>query len=421
MKKPNISKARKLLPVVAGAALGAWGAVPAAHGDFIISMSAGKVVGFDTVYEVFAQNTGTGQDSTGSKLTGFNFTVTTASHDLIIDTAADIDGDGTNDADVSGASDKTNGSPTPQFNAATGTFMGLPSSATGKTVATSSEVVNDVFINSQTSYYNPTTPTQAVWHSLNNNVTSAIDTNFTHGTVSSLQMEASATGSGVTDTSAVPFANIVVLTGTEFTVQGTLTGNTGTPFTIPNTVVGISNSGPTLSVTGTVPGSSTSVGSITLTGGSGSYGAQSTGNIVSGAQTTGYLMVHGFSPTSDGEIYALGVDANGSPATGATLTSIIIDMNAALQLADGSTATVTTVAPAVGALFPFANIELNLPNGPSPSSASPAILAYDFSTYTTNGAITVTDIGVVPEPASLGMLVLGGFGMLGRRRKKILN
>ena len=53
-------------------------------------------------------------------------------------------------------------------------------------------------------------------------------------------------------------------------------------------------------------------------------------------------------------------------------------------------------------------------------NSNPLFLGVDFSGYggNTDGVtgLQVSDIGVVPEPTSLGVIALGAMGMLGRRR-----
>ena len=50
--------------------------------------------------------------------------------------------------------------------------------------------------------------------------------------------------------------------------------------------------------------------------------------------------------------------------------------------------------------------------------AAKSVLAFDFSQI--DGGVSVSAIGVVPEPTSLGLMALPAFGALARRRKQRL-
>jgi hypothetical protein len=160
---------------------------------------------------------------------------------------------------------------------------------------------------------------------------------------------------------------------------------------------------------------------ITLTGSNGGYQPVEIA-VASGAQTTGELTVTNFNPASDQEIYVLEANSNGTPLTSAQLTQIITDLQGALALggpADGSVGLYSSLPASIQALFHGTyNLELTFPTGNSPVLATnPDVLAYDFSGYTTIPNVTFSAIGVVPEPTGVGVLVLGGIGLMARRRR----
>jgi hypothetical protein len=62
---------------------------------------------------------------------------------------------------------------------------------------------------------------------------------------------------------------------------------------------------------------------------------------------------------------------------------------------------------------------ITFPTGNAPmaeSASSPDVLNYDFCQYDPGGSISITNIGVVPEPTSVGVLFLGGIALMARRR-----
>jgi hypothetical protein len=388
---------------LASAGLAGWMGTPAAQGSFIISDTS-SVSGSDTIYEFFATNAGGG---TGTTLEVMNITVALQSNHLVIDNAADIDGDTKVDADVTGAPDETNHTTQPAFGAVTGSFMGLVASSSSTTNAdTSAETINTVNANGSAADYLSSAGT--------------VSSLFTNGTVSTLQMKVTATGSlngglGPVATSAIPFANIVVPTGTGFKLSGTMTGNSGTAYTLTaTTVTGSVGSGNTstvsLSLTNTADAGTTAISGSpgTISGSNGNYIPENF-PVTGAAQTAGSLSLTGFNPPGDTEIYGLAVSGETSLST----------LETDLAAAGGSNITY------VGALTGSAGALLSAISGGADNveiigtvSSSPSVISYNFGSYTSNGTVTVADVSVIPEPTGLGLLALGSTGLIGRRRRK---
>jgi hypothetical protein len=158
-------------------------------------------------YVVSALNTGV--NGTGTGLIAMDISVTTpgtgSAGAMRVDMADDIDGDGSPDANVVGTPDQTFGQPTPTFGSNLGTFLGLPSSASGKIVSGSFPLVLSP------EDYETTIGT--------------LDPAFSH--LHSLQVIS--LGGVLDNSSPVPFANIVVPTGTTFDLSGYLGGDLGLP------------------------------------------------------------------------------------------------------------------------------------------------------------------------------------------------
>jgi len=106
------------------------------------------------------------------------------------------------------------------------------------------------------------------------------------------------------------------------------------------------------------------------------------------------------------------------PVTGNA--QLLSDIENYINANDGTTGISVGVVPAaLAADFPGTSYDLLL-NLPSPTTDPFA--DFDFSAFSGDGLsagqLGLSDIGVVPEPASLGLLMLGGIGLVGRRRKK---
>jgi len=107
------------------------------------------------------------------------------------------------------------------------------------------------------------------------------------------------------------------------------------------------------------------------------------------------------------------------PVTGNA--QLLSDIENYINANDGTSSgiTVSTVPAALASDFPGTSYDLLLS---LPSPTTDPFADFNFSGFTGDGLsagqLGLSDIGVVPEPASLGLLMLGGIGLVGRRRKK---
>jgi hypothetical protein len=418
-----------------------------------------------TTYSVFvfsAQNLGTSAGqviNTGTFLEGLNVTIDTGGPSTFGSTAgalgidiqqnkttltANVDGTTAANSPTPGVqADNGNAAFVPTFgDIAGGTFVGVSGAGPW-----TSNLVNDdnngentvggtqaVFINAQTTEYTPFNDVKGK----TSGAVGVIDPQFItpadhpgtsstvgtvdNGTIHSLQVESLANdgpgGVEILDNFAggLPFANVVVPFGTTFTIHGGVGGDIGSTYFFgqvltAGTVQSVSSL--SISLTGTVPSSSNLIAALTIHGANGLYNPVTT-PVTGAGQTKGYTTVTGFSPNNDAEIY--GLDATGETS----LTTLIADLQTALNTADpGATAEAPTGSAAGILTAAGDNVELVFPNTTTPST-SPAVLAFDLSNYTANGTVTITSITVIPEPTSLGMLVLGGAGLLSRKRRRKL-
>jgi hypothetical protein len=437
MRYASKRNSRFVLPALAAAGLGAMLGVPAAHGDFIITVTqvngpisatgAPTVGAGETDFVLTALNNGL--NGTGTNLLAVDATIK-SSNPLVIDTADDTDGDGNPDANVDGFPDQSlasgNGAgvtlPIPTFGIAynskiagavgnnpfLGTFVGIGKVATGSNALKSLAFAdNSLSVTAVQQGSSIGTSNQTVYLS---GATGSIDPAFTNGTVTSLRVVgafASASFKGpAANVTAVPFANIVVPNGTTGTVTGALSGDIGAiqPFSISfGAVAPPPPTGPFIQLAATGLAGTSAIGSITMSGHNGSYVAQ-TVPVTGAAQVTGALSVAGFTP-GDTEIYGLAVNTT-------NLSALIAALNTAVGSADAG-ATATAVPSALSSVLAGDQIAVTIPG----TSFNPNIFSYDLTNGTSGSSIT--SITVVPEPTGIGALVLGGLGLLSRRKRRM--
>jgi hypothetical protein len=139
--------------------------------------------------------------------------------------------------------------------------------------------------------------------------------------------------------------------------------------------------------------------------------ANNIGGAGSGGQSTFYTEVTGWNPATDLEIFALNVKVNGADPTPAQDSSIVNDIN---SLNSGNITASLVAGGQYASVFPGYDILLTAANG----TTSPEYLAFAFSADTSTPGVTVTDIAIVPEPASLTALLPAAAILLGRRKQR---
>jgi hypothetical protein len=187
-----------------------------------------------------------------------------------------------------------------------------------------------------------------------------------------------------------------------------------------------------LSLATSVPTSyGTNEGTATVTGHNGGY---KPGYLAVGPDATSYVQVNGFNPGTDEEIYALDVLVNGSQANSSQIALLVNAIDGTDSIAPTSGMLASNTYAGLEALesptglggnpfVPPAGVAFNLfvdtgATGPG----SPAYFGFDVSNSNDSNLVgyTISEVAVVPEPMSLGMLALGGLGLLGRRRRSTL-
>jgi len=155
------------------------------------------------------------------------------------------------------------------------------------------------------------------------------------------------------------------------------------------------------------------IGTLTVTGGHGSYTVASMTGLNGGAgDGIGTTEAVGFNPASDEEIWALDVLVNGSQASPTQLATLITEIG---SFSGGSTGIVaTTQSPVPNPFGSGYNLYLD------PQGFSPAFLGLDLTSANDPAlsGYTFSAIAVVPEPMTLGLLALGGVGLLSRRHRR---
>jgi len=156
---------------------------------------------------------------------------------------------------------------------------------------------------------------------------------------------------------------------------------------------------------------------LTVTGGSGSYTLAQVKAINGGTGVANDSVEgNGFNPATDTEEYALDVTGLGSTTPAALAALINGDPNK--QAGTGMTASATYPGPGPNPFPAEYNLFLQFTAPPSADN----FLGFDFTTANDSSlpaGLTVTEVALVPEPASAAGLLIGASGLLlGRRKRK---
>jgi uncharacterized repeat protein (TIGR03803 family) len=200
-----------------------------------------------------------------------------------------------------------------------------------------------------------------------------------------------------------PYAGLTLSGSTLYgTTAGGGASGDGTVFSLtPNPIISLTAAAPTAF--------GTQVGTLTVTGGHGSY---TVGSATFTATPTGYLAVNGFNPSTDTEVYALEITDSVPGNLAADLADAASEINAAAYTGYSVTASTTDPLTILGTGHDF-YITIT---GDTLGTGSP-YLGFDFTQLNnTTDTLSVTGVTAVPEPASLSVLAIGGVALLGRRR-----
>jgi hypothetical protein len=153
---------------------------------------------------------------------------------------------------------------------------------------------------------------------------------------------------------------------------------------------------------------------IHVTGaGSGRYNpgyANSIGPTING-ENKFFTEATGWNPTNDQEIYALKIRISNGVPSAAQDMAVVNDINGSNT---GNVTASLVSGTQYAALFPGYQILLTASGG----TVSPEFLGIDFTADTNTTGVTVTDIAVIPEPASAAGILLGAACFLLGRRKR---
>jgi len=163
----------------------------------------------------------------------------------------------------------------------------------------------------------------------------------------------------------------------------------------------------------------------------GVHNAYTTGYLPVAPAAISYVQVNGFYPETDEEIFALDVQVNGVEATPAQIAILIdaIDGTDGYAPASPGVAAVSNTWAGLGlggadpfidtlSVSPF-NLFLDMGDVVDMGTGPYTYFGWDVSSEDPNlVGYTIEEVAVVPEPMSLGLLVLGGLGLMSRRPRK---
>lgn len=190
-------------------------------------------------------------------------------------------------------------------------------------------------------------------------------------------------------------------------------GNTGNAATIPGVSGSVVSTAPAFQLFGTAAVGS-SLGPEAVETGHEPY------NLFTDTESppvdSGYLQFTGFAAGDTVDLllkFGL-TNGSGDPATGQTLSDIINYINSN----DGTEGTIASAVPAgLAAEYPGYDLLIS-----APAPVGDPFADLDFAGFSSDGiaggTLGVAGLALVPEPASVSLLVLGGLGLMSRRRNR---
>jgi hypothetical protein len=379
--------------------MGAW---HVASADYVVTESAAVVSGSFDIYTLSVINNG--QNSSGTQIAAADVTIsmTTAGQYLKMDTAQDLDGDALGDANITGNLNAGN------FDSATSSTIAADGFATVK--GTFSRVASAALT---ADFENGTKDTTSIWSTAANggNLSSVFSS------LSKLEIVVANTGTAAADTKATTFVNIVVPIGDLFTVSGSVGGpkvgggSFSTNFSTGNAAVGGSN--PIVVLASSAPGNvGSQLGGTYNPATSPTLTVTHTGpsdyipGLITGLSTqVGNTPLAGFQGT-DVEKFLIKLSSASADA------ALVADINAG-----GNTTVVASLASNDASLASLDGITWDIELTSTGTGPENGDFGFNFSGDTNANGINVVDVAAVPEPATAGLLLVGGLGLLARRRR----
>jgi hypothetical protein len=419
-------KSKWAAALLAAAGFSAWAGTPAARGDIIISTFNMGVQNYGgnnwQVWVLGATNNGLNGTSTG--IDAVDVTIQTLGTPLGIDIEK-LNGAGANsiynvnvDGQTPDAGGIDAGGPPDFGDVVGGSFVGVgtgvfttnlvnnPINTTAGSMATVSANGHSAVTSGKVTQIDP---------AFKNPVGPPINAgNIDNGTVDSLEVTSAVPADPGTNASTgpVPFANIVLPLNTYISVHGTIGPSNGGGGPIPFALSLGEPPPPFFLLSGAPQSGTTNVGTVTMIGSHGGYTPQTVSGITLPGSSAGNLQINGFNPPNDNQLFGLQVSGENS------LAQFISDLNNLVQLSNPGAVAELPTGPA-GAIFTALgeNVEVVFPGSATPD-ASPEYLSYSLAGFVGDGSVTINEITVLPEPAALGILAIGGIGLLRRKRRR---
>jgi hypothetical protein len=413
-----------VLPAIAAAGA-VMGAAHMASADFVVTMSAATTSGAFNIYTLSVVNNNTNFSGTLISGADVTITMTTPGQYLKVDNTQDLGSgsgysfDGVKDVNLTG-------------NQYAGTYNNFGPPPTSATIATRT-VTQDSFGSVAGTFVSTggaalTSDTENGQHDPASGAGSKLwSTDANGGTLSTvfsslstLEIAVANTGGGVGDTKATKFVNIVVPIGDKFTVTGSVGGPSSggtsssfqTNFSTGNGTVG--GSGPIVLLSSSQPGNTgTQLGGTYSPATSPTLTVTHTGpsdylpGLITGLATqSGFTPIAGFQGT-DVEKFLLKLSSSADDAT------LVADINASGN--STVTASLASADPKLASFDGISGWDIELTStGTGPENG---FFGFNFSGDSSIGAITVADVAAVPEPATAGLLLVGGLCLMARRRR----